>query len=202
LSINRERVERAEREERIFAEALRDTALALSSTLDLAQVLDRILENLENVVPHDAADIMLIDEDMARVVRYRGYTELGAAQAVLDMRLSLTGTATLAEMISTGQPLLLSDTWNYPGWLKLPHMEWLRSYVSAPLIVHGKVQGFLNVSSREPNFFTQEQADRLQAFAAQASVAIRNAQLYDEALKSADEQAIGQVVQELRRGLH
>ncbi len=202
LSINRECVERAERKERIYAEALRDTAEALSSTLDLANVLDRILNNVERVVPHDAADIMLIDADMARVVRYTGYSESGAAEALVEMRLSLTGTATLAEMFRTSTPLLIADTWNYPGWLKLPCMEWLRSYVAAPLIVQGKVQGFLNLSSIQPNFFTQEQAERLQSFAAQASVAIRNAQLYGEALKIADERAIGQVVQELRRGLH
>jgi PAS domain S-box-containing protein len=201
LSINRERVERAEREERIFAEALRDTAEALSGTLDLAMVLDRILENLERVVPHEAGDIMLIEDDIARIVRYRGYAEGGAAATLPDVRLPLKGTTSLNTMLRTRQPLLVSDTHEYPGWLKLTRMEWLRSYMAAPLIIQGKVCGFLNVSSHEPNFFTQAQADRLQSFAAQASVAIRNAQLYDEALKIADEHAIGQVVQELRRGL-
>jgi GAF domain-containing protein len=201
LSINRVRVERAEREERIFAEALRDTAEALSGTLDLAKVLDRILENLERVVPHDAADVMLIEDDAARIVRYRGYSESGAAATLPDIRLSLESTTSLATMVRTRQTLLVRDTRDYEGWLKLSRMEWLRSYMAAPLIIHGKVRGFLNLSSREPNFFTEEQADRLQSFAAQASVAIRNAQLYGEALKIADEQAIGQVVQELRRGL-
>lgn len=201
LSINRERMERAEHEERVFAEALRDTAEALSSTLDLAQVLDRILENLGRVVPHDAGDIMLVEDDVVRIVRYRGYAESGVAATLPDVRLSLKGTTTLHTMVQTRQPLLVSDTRDYPGWLKLTRMEWLRSYMAAPLIINGKVCGFLNVSSLQPNVFTQAQADRLQSFAAQASVAIRNAQLYSEALKLADEHAIGQVVQELRRGM-
>ncbi|MEO8397670.1 MAG: DUF4118 domain-containing protein, partial [Chloroflexota bacterium] len=50
-------------EQRIFAEALRDTAEALTSSLDLTQVLDRILENVGRVTAHDAADIMLITGD-------------------------------------------------------------------------------------------------------------------------------------------
>ncbi len=65
----------AEHEQRVFAEALRHAANALTSTLDMNEVLDRILSSIERVVPHNAADIMLINEGVARVVGSRGYTE-------------------------------------------------------------------------------------------------------------------------------
>jgi PAS domain-containing protein len=168
-------------EQRILAEALRDTAEALTSSLDLAQVLDRILENVGRVTAHDAADIMLITGDSAKVARYRGYDVLQMKEMIATLELSVERTPTLKKMVTTGQPLLVSNTGNYSGWLKIPQMEWLHSYISFPLIIEGKVKGFLNLSSSTPNFFTTESIGRLQPFATQATIAIHNAQLYSEA---------------------
>ncbi|CAG0931268.1 partial putative diguanylate cyclase DgcE, partial [Planctomycetaceae bacterium] len=50
---DRVRAEQAEREQRELAEALRDTAEAMSSTLNLDELLDRLLVNVQRVVPHD-----------------------------------------------------------------------------------------------------------------------------------------------------
>ncbi len=186
-AISREEVERAEREQRVFGEALRDTAEALTTTLDLGQVLDRILENVGRVVPHDAADIMLVEGDSARLVRYRGYEDYRLTEKLVDLKLPLNNTATLKEMISTGAPLLINETHAYNGWVKLPGMEWLRAYLSVPLIVDGQIKGFLNVSSTSPNFFTPEQKFRLEAFAAQATLAIRSAELYAAAQRNGHE---------------
>ncbi|MCC6803685.1 MAG: PAS domain S-box protein [Anaerolineae bacterium] len=189
-SISRARAQQAEREQRIFAEALRDTAEALSSTLDLAQVLDRILENVERVMPHDAADIMLVEDDVAHVVRYRGYDEYDIADMVLKLQLVVSSTPTLSEMSRTGQPVVVPDTAEYSGWVRIPKMEWLRSYISVPLMSEGRVSGFLNLSSVTPGYFSARHAERLKPFAAQATIAIRNAQLFYAARRGKGSQTI------------
>jgi PAS domain S-box-containing protein len=58
----RRRIEEAEREQRILAESLRDTAAALNSALVQDQVLDNILTNVSRVVIHDAATIMMVND--------------------------------------------------------------------------------------------------------------------------------------------
>ncbi|MCZ7539944.1 MAG: hypothetical protein M5U29_08540 [Anaerolineae bacterium] len=75
----RKQVERAEREQRALVEALTDAVVAINSTLDLEQILDRILANVGQVIPHDFANIMLVEEGVAHVVGHRGYDERGAA---------------------------------------------------------------------------------------------------------------------------
>ena len=185
-AISRERMERAEREQRVFAEALRDTAGALSTSLDLAQVLDRILENVGRVTAHDAADIMLVEGSTARVARYRGYDEYRLRDTITTFELSIETTPTLKEMITTGQPLVVPNTAQYAGWLRLPDMEWLHSYISFPLIIEGNVKGFLNLSSTSADYFTAQSVARLQPFAAQATIAIHNAQLYSEARRGSE----------------
>src|SRR5688500_18748896 len=63
-----------EARQQIYAEILRETGLLLNSSLELQVVLDRVLENLVRVVPHDTANIMLLSDDQTlRVVRSRGF---------------------------------------------------------------------------------------------------------------------------------
>ncbi|HEX5808516.1 MAG TPA: PAS domain S-box protein, partial [Anaerolineales bacterium] len=83
------RAEKAEHEQRTLAEALRDTAEILNSTLDYGVVLDHILSAVGRVVPHDAATIMLIDGDTAHVVRSHGYNDRQIADRILGVKLSI-----------------------------------------------------------------------------------------------------------------
>lgn len=185
----RKRAEEAEREQRVLAEALRDTAAALNSTLHFDEVLDRILVNVGRVVPHDSATIMLISErhGVAQVVRWRDNASLDVEQSLRTGRLSVLDTPTLRHMVETGLPTVVPDVEASPDWVTTPQTHWVRSYVGAPIRARGKVMGFLNLDSAEPGFFTHIHGDRLQAFADQAAIAIENARLYDTVNRQADE---------------
>ncbi len=169
----------AELKQRVIAQALRDTAAAFSSTLNFDEVLDRILTNVGRVVPHDAAEIMLVEGGIARVARCRGM------DAALETRLLATPfdvseVANLRRMARTGRALTIPDTHADPGWEVLPGFEFVRSYAGAPMRLRGLLVGFLNLHSATPGFFTPELADHLQAFADQVAIAIENAHLYGE----------------------
>ncbi len=176
----RTRMERAEREQRVLAEALRDTASVLNSTLDFDEVLHRILSNVGRVVPHDAATIMLIEDEEAYVVRHRGYAERGSAEFVSNLRLRVDEVPSLSRMIETRQPLVVPDVRKYLGWKELKSLAWVRSYAGSPILLEGEVVGFLCLDSDRPGFFSPEQAERLQAFADQAAIAVANARMYQE----------------------
>src|SRR5690606_12595947 len=157
------------REQRELAEALRQATAAVSSSLDLDQILDQILEQVDRVIPGDAANIALIEGDWAQIVRCRGYERFGFdIQAVM---LPLADTPTLGQMQQTGKPMIIVDTSAFDGWVSVPGGRWIRSYVGAPIQARDHLIGFLNVDSVTPGFFSQTHADRLEAFADQASVA-------------------------------
>ena len=67
----RKQLEIAKLEARSFTESLRDIAAFLTSTLDLSEVLDRILSNLYVAADHDSAAITLLEEDYAWVARHK-----------------------------------------------------------------------------------------------------------------------------------
>lgn len=177
----RKRAEAAEHEQRVLAEALRDTAEMLNSTLDYGVVLDHILTAAGRVVPHDAGSILLIDGGWARVVRCHGYEKYNANADMMGVRLPIHETTTLRRIVTTRRPEVVYDTHTYPGWLHMDHTEWLRSNVAAPITSQGEVIGFISLDSHQPEFFTPVHAERLGAFANQAALAIHNSRLLQQA---------------------
>jgi GAF domain-containing protein len=179
IAIQHSRLLEATREQQILAGVLRDTTALLSSTLDLDKVLEYILDHLALVVPHDSANIMLVESGVARIVGQRGYDKRGLYQALMQVRYTVANTPNLHQMSQTGQGMLIEKTWSYPGWVIGDESAWIRSYAGVPIRLGDSVIGFLNLDSDKPGFFTPENVARLQAFADQAAIAIRNAQLYD-----------------------
>ena len=190
VAVENSRLFQAEREQRSLAEALQEAAEIVSSTLDLDQVLDRILEQVERVVTGDAFNIMLIEGGIARVVRWRGYERLGIAGRIASFSIPIAEYPTLREMIPAGKPIVVPDTTADPGWVPLEGWEWLRSYVSAPIRVAGLMGGFLNVDGTRPGQFGPADARRLETFAHHAATALENARLYAEIKQSLEEKEV------------
>ncbi|MBI5713757.1 MAG: GAF domain-containing protein [Chloroflexi bacterium] len=190
-AFSRQKIEAAERQHRALTEALRDSAAALNSTLNLDEVLDLILDVIGRVLPHDAASIMMLDEvtDTIYVARAAGYARRGLKELVDHLRLSLDSMPSLRKMGATLKPVVVPDPNNIEGWVVFPELAWVRSYLGAPIHSRGEVIGFLNLDSATPGLFTFADADRLQVFADQAAVAIENARLYKATQQNASELA-------------
>jgi PAS domain S-box-containing protein len=179
----RKQIEAAEREQRLLAEALHDTAIAVTSSLHFSEVIDHILTALERVVPHEAAVLMLEENGTAYVVRTKGYAENGLPElkeALLRFRVPIQHSSVLQQMQQTKKPLLLSHRNDQRYWDSLPDMPAIRSCVGAPILARDEVIGFLKLHSQKPGFFTEQHARLLEAFAAQAAVAIQNARAYEQ----------------------
>lgn len=190
--------EAQEREQRTLAEALRDTAGLLNSTLNLTEVLDRILANIGRVVPHDRADIMLVEAGMVQSVRQRAGLGQDSTNASSSLAFPVSDLPSLELMELTGTPLIIPDVKHYAPWVKRPDTEWVRSYLGAPIRVEQQVIGFITLNSATAGFFNVTHAERLQVFADQAASAIQNARSYAQA----QELAAVEERQRLARDLH
>ena len=176
----RRRMEAAERDQRIMAEAMRDAAEALNSMLNFDELLDRILTITLRVVPHNLASILLVDEQgIAHVVRTSGYDDHGLAAFVATLSFPVATTGNFRVMAETGQPLIIDEVKNYPGWESVPELEWMHAYLGVPIRIKGRTVGFINLDSAQPGFFTPAHAGRLQAVANQVAVALERARLFE-----------------------
>jgi PAS domain S-box-containing protein len=156
-----------------------EAAALLSQSLDLDEVLDEILVQLAAVIPHEASNVMLIEEGEVRPVRWRGYAAFDAEEHIRQVRFPLT-LPNLQRMVESREPILFSDTAQAEGWVSNPGFEWLRSYAAAPIVVDDEVLGFINVDSSRPDFFDETDSQRLATFADYAAIALKNAHFFAE----------------------
>jgi len=177
IAIQNARLYQSEHLQRELAEALRDTAAAIIGSIDLDDVLDRVLDNVGRVVPHDAANILLAEAGVARLARWRGY-DRAANDQLRARRFSVADTLPLRQMAESHQPLAIPQISSYAGWVTLPGSRAVQSFIGAPIRFKRKLLGFINLESSTAGFFTTEYADRLQVFANQAASALENARLY------------------------
>ncbi len=187
IAIETARLFEAERQQRELAEALREAGLALSAQLDVDQILDRLLDQIERVVPYDSASVMLVEHDgLCRVVRLRGF-DLGVQQQALNESFSAIATPNLRWMFEYQRPLIISDVTTYRGWLAANHTAHIRSSLGAPVIAQGEVIAFITVDNQQPDFYQAEHSERLAAFASQAALALQNARLLQDAQRRVSE---------------
>ncbi|MCL4303077.1 MAG: PAS domain S-box protein [Anaerolineae bacterium] len=171
----------AERENWALAEALTQTGAAISSSLRGEEVLDRILEEMSRVVACDAACLLLIEGDVARVYRWRGYIRSGWATPyeIVSAALPVDNFPTLRSVRQTNRPLAVSYPAGDEAWVNKFGLAWVKSYACAPIRNQGRVVGFLVVDSETPGFFEPADTEPLQAFADQAAIALENVGLHN-----------------------
>lgn len=179
----RKRMEAAEHAQRLLAETLQNTALALASSLDFSEVTNHILTNIERLVPHDAASLLLIKDAVAYVERARGYgPEAESLEKNLqDFHIAVAESDRIMQMLRTKNAVLLPLWEDHGSWDQVPGMAAMRSLLAVPILERNEVLGFLKLHSRTPNFFTEAHARLLQAFAVQAAIAIQNAHAHEDA---------------------
>lgn len=187
IAIENSRLFQAERQQRELTQALEKAAAVVSSSLELDKVLDHILEQVERVVAGDTFNVILIENGNGRVVRWRGYDQLGVPRPSTTEPIPIAQFPNLARIAQAGETLVISDTATDPNWVPLEGRDWLRSYICAPIRIQGSIVGFLNVNGTRPGQFTSAEAERLEAFAAHAATAIENARLYRKLLTYAEE---------------
>ena len=172
------RIEDAERKHRTFANALSNITATLTSSLDLPTVMERILDSVGRVVPHEAVNIMLVEDGAIRVAFWRNYGPK-CDEIFREKRYSLD-LPVIKRMLDTGLPQLIGDTRVAGDWIVFPETAWISSSVGVPIRARDEILGFLILDSSVPDFFTPPDAERLRAFAYQAAIAIENARLFSE----------------------
>jgi diguanylate cyclase (GGDEF)-like protein/PAS domain S-box-containing protein len=184
--------EKIEKEQRDFAEALADTAAIINSSLNLNDVLEKVLENVAKVVPHDGATIALVtDQGTAKFVAVKNSEKYGPMDFLLSLDLDVMEMKDFITMSETHKPVIIADTYEDSDWVhNIEESEWIRSYLGAPIVYQGKVLGFINLDVGTPNFFKPKHAKQLEIFTNYAATAITNAKLFSETRFRAEEMSI------------
>ncbi len=194
----------AEIQQRQIAEVLQEIGTALSYSLDYTAILDQILELVAKVVPYDTGRVSIVEGNRVRIARSinRSSLEIPSLDQFKNLTFEIDRTPNLKWMIENRRPMVIADTLQYPGWLKIEGTEYIRSWVGVPIQAHGELIALFSLDKAEPNFFTAQHAKQLEAFAGQTALALQNARLFETVQRRAREadtlrQAAAAVITEL-----
>ena len=170
----------AENEERLSQQsALLRAAHALSSELDLPVVLQRLADELADLLDADAADCYLLDRDhgVFRCVAVHGFDD-----SLLDFEFPMDkGLAGAA--IREGRPLIESMYGGIENPVPHPAYDGFTDVTTAPMSWGGEVRGVLGAGRRGGHRFRSGDARVLEAFAGLASLAVRNAETFTQSAR-------------------
>lgn len=176
-AIENARLFEAEHLARTQAEILREATATLTSTLNLDQVLTRILLHLEQVLAYDHAYVYMQTDDWLYIVSAR--SPLDAPSGAEVNRIYPSNNAIYQQIKDSRRPVILPDA-QQPDcglqlWTPPPHVH---GWMGVPLIVRNEVIGCLVLNSRQISAYDRQEPNLAQIFANQAAIAIHNARLF------------------------
>ena len=163
-------------------EALREVGHAVSSSLDLDEVLATIVAHAVQLTSCDGGSLLELDGP-AREFRIRAVYGTGDAllHALRGTRITLDGTL-VGRTCTGGEPQSvpdLDDAVLDPHLSRLREDGW-RSLLAVPMLHEDEVVGAIVVRRRTPGAFAATTTALLQTFASQSALAIVNARLFSE----------------------
>ncbi len=164
---------RSEGQQEKLLQALVDIGQELASTIDLEELLNRILRISREVFHFENAIIRLLDGERQILVAAASY---GYAEDAIGQEIRV-GQGVMGKVAATGKPILLSDIRTLPDYV--PGIHGAQSELAVPLVARDRVIGVFNVESPYPGTFREADIAPLMTMAGQAAIAIENARLYE-----------------------
>ncbi len=164
-----------------------DSLVRVSHSITSERYLDEILSLIvvitAEMLNSKICSIMLLNDqaDELSIKATQSLSEEYKKKPNLKVQNSLVG-----NVIRSKQPLIVADVREEKRYVyrDLAVKENLSSMVAVPMIVKDKAIGIINVYTKEPHHFSDEEVNVLQMVANQAAVAVENTKLVEEASKT------------------
>jgi signal transduction protein with GAF and PtsI domain len=166
--------------ERTYFESFRKVAKAISSTLEVQEVLDMLVRQVAEVMALKACAIRLLHpkrrtlELLASHGLSESYVQKGPVDADRSIAEAMQG-KTVSVYDITQDPRA-----QYPEEARA---EGIASMVSVPVAIKGRIIGVLRLYTSSPREFGEDELNFAEALAEMGAIAIENARMYERIKK-------------------
>jgi signal transduction histidine kinase len=160
------------------SETLRESVAIVAATLEKSEAIDRILEQLERVVPFDSASVQLINGNMLEMVSTRGFP-LSPNRSENCFELNENEPA--SPVIQERMPYVLYDDIQVSTrtFTEAPH-DRIHAWMAVPLRVKGRMLGIIALDGYRVGQFSEKHAQLAVTYANQVAIALENARLFSD----------------------
>jgi len=159
--------------------------LTISSSLELDEVLHRVVTSITEAMQVKACALRLLDAHTGelQLSAVYGLSKDYLTKGPVEVKSSLIDSEALC-----GAPVVVRDVRDDPRfqYQEAARREGIVSVLCVPLEVHGRAIGVIRVYTSEPYDFHEDDIQFLSVLASLAALAIENASLYDNLKRSYD----------------
>ncbi len=159
------------------AEILRNSGMIVASTLEPDLAIDRILDQLGQVVPFDTASIQMLSDGYLEIKAGKGKA---APDNTMGKRVFIPGDNPNTLVIQHQKPFSFEDVQKEFVTYQKKEFAHIHSWLGVPLIVHDLIIGMIALEKSEENFYNNNHVKLVRAFADQVSISLYNAQLFKD----------------------
>ena len=183
---------------------LTETIAAVNSSLDLQEVLELVASKVADALDTDACFVYLYDERadelVLRATRGSRVEEMTRTPRMRPGE-GITGVAA-----ADRAPVMIPEQAHLDPRFKLfpnlPEDEY-ESILAVPILARDKLEGALNVRTREPRTFTEAEIELLVAIATQVAQTIEHARIYERAQRRVAElEALARISEAVSESLY
>ena len=183
---------------------INDVARTLASTLQLDEVLTRIMEQVEGMLDAEAGSLLLTDTSTGDLIFQIALGD--KANEIKPFRVP-RGQGIAGQVAESGEPLMVADLRQDERHFKKLDQQVdfsTRNILAVPLVLHDRVIGVLEVMNKRSGNFNQHDLKLLSSIASYAAIAIDNARLHESVLAERDRVIEAEEVarKQLARDLH
>ena len=171
--------------------AINQVMTATTSTLDLQQVLDTLLDNLRALSGADRASVMLLDQKTDLLISAAARGSDGPLPATLRLA---SGQGAAGQVIENAKPLIIPDVRKSTQFIPSRGPEpdqgsrvpGALGYAGFPLISRGRMIGVASLITTTPRDFLPEEMTFIETICGAAAVSIDNALAHREIRRRAE----------------
>ena len=178
---NHRLLDELERHNRV-ANTLLSVSQAVSQSLNLQEIIDAALERVSQCIGLEVSFVYLSRNDKLLLMGHHGLSLRIAGNLPKEIA---KDSSTIGSIFSQGSPLVIEELANHPG----DDLGFLKgggyhSFAGVPLMVLRESIGVLGVATSFAHYFSPVNIELLTGMGREIAIAVRNAQLYEEASSS------------------
>jgi PAS domain S-box-containing protein len=148
-----------------------------NQTLDFREVFEVLVKEINKIVPSQDINVGLLTTDGTGLLVYanKGSRSLYEGK-IVDLAQTIS-----KHSIKSGKPVIVSDYLTESNYAELlTNKEGIRSQISLPITLKGKIFGTLNIGCKEPHMFSDEHTAILLPIAQQIGAVIDRVRLFNQ----------------------
>jgi GAF domain-containing protein len=161
----------------------------LTATLDLPGLMRKVVRTIHELLNYDMVNIMLLDESGQNLVIESSLTTLANIASPEGYTYPITQ-GVVGRAVRTGETQLVPNVREDPDFFIPGNPLFGGSDIVVPLRARTRVLGAIEAATDKPNIFVKTDQFALETLAAQVSIAIENARLWNQAQRRLLEQGI------------